>query len=54
MANARRDHDRVDAIHMSKWQNDRDHHVAAKDFPLSKRLAPRLGCIAWFVAFASR
>ncbi|EMB18941.1 hypothetical protein RE6C_00324 [Rhodopirellula europaea 6C] len=28
--------------------NDRDHPVAAKDFPLSKRSAPRLGCIAWF------
>ena len=31
--------------------NDRDHPVAAKDFPLSKRSAPRLGCIAWFVVF---
>ena len=29
-------------------QNDCNHPVATRDFPLSKRPTSRLGCIAWF------
>jgi hypothetical protein len=31
--------------------NDCNHPVATRDFPLSKRPASRLGCIAWFCHF---
>lgn len=35
-------------VALGPGNNGRDHPVAAKDLPLSKRVAPRLGCIGWF------